>query len=320
MRWYVNDASLQGQYGDPSVFEQTLRELLSARTRVSAIKKDLRSTRALQNATASPGLTVRQILQRVRDRDLRSAFHSWLDRTGPFVEDDRLDEQDDYFEFEGVDVTSTGLGEAARRTKNGEDCATFSFPGGPRDFARGPLAIDHGLSEDRLGGYAVHNLWRVDRLIDHALSCGPGIRSWSELVDHARTKYRYLDILGLHEHDLLAREPFEASIRDRSLALMGLLDAYMAGRRKDGSEGPGARSVIETHFTGERALFTGESATNERLFEAEMTFTRADGVKCFAPWHGKISHRFFRLHFEWPVPPQTTRLTVFYLGPKITKR
>jgi hypothetical protein len=50
-----------------------------------------------------------------------------------------------------------------------------------------------------------------------------------------------------------------------------------------------------------------------------MTFAAADGREVFAPWHGKISHRYFRMHFEWPLAPERRKLPVLYLGPKITK-
>ena len=41
---------------------------------------------------------------------------------------------------------------------------------------------------------------------------------------------------------------------------------------------------------------------NER-FQNEMTFVDPDDATrtVFAHWHGKIRHRHFRMHFEWPV-------------------
>lgn len=319
MRWYLNDASLQAQFADPAQFESTLRGLLAARSRVPAIKQNLRSTRSLQHAFAGPGLCVRQFLQRCKDRDLRAATFNWLDRTGPFVDDDRLPENDDYFEYVGLEVTATGLGEAARRTKAGEDCAAYSFEGGPIDFAVNPLDVDHGLQEERYGQYPVCNLWRPDALIEHAIASGPAITSWQALVEIARTRFPHLDVADLHANAMLAREPFEASVRDRALALMGLLNAYMVGRRDDGADGPASKEVIDAHFKGERAYFTGESTRNENTFRHEMTFSGSDGRKIFAPWHGKISHRFFRMHFEWPLAPERRKLPILYLGPKITK-
>lgn len=319
MRWYLNDASLQAQFANPTSFEDVLRSLLGARSRVPAIKQNLRTTRSFQNALAGPGMSVRQLLQRCSDRDLRAATFNWLDRAGPFVDDDRLYEQDDYFEYAGVEVTATGLGEAARRTKASEDCACYSFDGGPIDYAVDPLEVEHGLQEERYGRYPVRNHWRLDALVEHAISCGPAISSWQSLVEVARARFPHLDIADLHANAMLAREPFESSVRDRALGLMGLLNAYMAGRGDDGAEGPASKEVIDAHFKGERAYFTGESTTNENKFRHEMTFSGSDGRKIFAPWHGKISHRFFRLHFEWPLAPERRKLPVLYLGPKLTK-
>jgi hypothetical protein len=85
--------------------------------------------------------------------DFRRAVLSWLDRQGPFTKDGRLPEDDDYFEYSEVDVTDTGLGEAARRTKAQEQVATFSFVGGRMPFDFTPLLVDHGLDGDRLGRY-----------------------------------------------------------------------------------------------------------------------------------------------------------------------
>ncbi len=319
MRWYLNDASLQAQFIDLGQFESSLRDLLGARSRVPAIKQNLRSTRSLQEALAGPGVSVRQFLQGCRDRDLRTATFNWLDRTGPFVDDDRLEEQDDFFEYMELEVTSTGLGEAARRTKAGENCAAYSFEGGAVNFAVDPLDVDHGLAEERYGRYPVRNHWKTDGLVEQALGSGLPIKTWRALIDAARARFKHLEIGDLHENPILAREPFEASVRDRALALMGLLDHYMSGREQSGAEGPKSRDVIETHFTGERALFTGESPTNQQKFRTEMTFVAADQREVFAHWHGKISHRYFRMHFEWPLAPERRTLPILYLGPKITK-
>lgn len=319
MQWYLNDASLQAQFDEHARFEEVLRELLAARARVPAVRQNLRSTRSLQEAIAAPGMSVRQFLHRCKDKDLRSATLNWLDRAGPFVDDDRINERDDYFEYAGVEVTSTGLGEAARRTKAGEECAAYSFEGGSINFAVDPLEVDHGLVEERYGRYAVRNIWSVDALVNHGLSSGPSVNSWKALVERARARFRHLEIIDLHENAMLIREPFEASVRDRAFALMGMLNEYMADRGDNGAEGPASKAIIDAHFKGERALFTGESTTNEQKFRRELTFIASDARQVFAPWHGKISHRYFRMHFEWPLPPERRQLTILYLGPKITK-
>ena len=273
----------------------------------------------LPQAQAAPDADVRALVVQHGDRDLQRALLTWIDRTGPFVDDDRAEEPDDFFEFEGLEVTGSGLGEAARRTKLRDNCSTFSFEGGDRDFARDPLPVDHGLPEERYGRYDVHNLWDLRALEDNIAGATLPITSWEELVQTAQERFTNLEIGDLHRDAALAREPFESSIANRAMSLLELLDIYTGDRTDIGAEGPVAREVVDQHFKGDRAPFSGESETNLRTFSRELTFTRADGEEILAHWHGKISHRFFRLHFEWPLRAQRKRLAVVYLGPKITK-
>lgn len=319
VRWFLNDASLQGQFADRSEFETVLRGLIAARMRIPAIRQNLRSTRSLQEALVAPGTRVRQAIIEIRDKDLKAATFSWLDKAGPFVDDDRLDEADDYFEYRDVEITATGLGEAARRTKAGSRCSTYSFVKGEIDYAVDPLEVDHGLREERYGRYPVANLWQTEALVGQALAAEMPSRSWSDLIEAARQRFPNLEIGPLNLRAALAREPFEASLRDRSLELMKVLNDYVAGRTEDGADGPAAREIVQMYFTGDRALFTGESMTNQQLFAKEMSFQRVSGGSYFAHWHGKISHRFFRMHFEWPLQRDRKKLEIFYLGPKITK-
>ncbi len=322
MRLYVNNASLQGQFANAQVFETLLQQLIESRARIESLRRNLRTTRLFSERIAAPGRSVRAVVQQCSSRDLRGAILAWLDRHGPFVNDDRLDEADDYFEYAGIPITDTGLGEAARRVKNNERACTFSFAGGPIDFTVSPLLVDHGIAEDRLGQYPVENAWTIENLERLALAGGPPVTSWRLLVEAARVHFPHLVIPNsVYENARLSREPFEASVRDRALVLMGYLNAYMADRGRDGAEGPTAREIVENHFTGARALFTGESQANRRKFRRELTFVDplSPEKSIFAHWHGKISHRFFRLHFGWPAPADDTALKIVYLGPKLTK-
>ena len=319
MQWFVNDSSLQGQFENHDAFCAILRNLLSLRHRNPGVKDNLRVTRTLPQASVAPGANVRDLVTATRDKDLTSAVMNWLDRSGPFIDDARAQEEDDYFEYQNLDVTDSGLGEAARRTKMGEDCATFSFVGGPVDFAIDPLMTDHGLAEARLGQYKVHNRWDLATLEADVAVSSPPVTNWEQLVATARECFPYLDISDLHLERKLAREPFESSISDRALVLLAWLDSYVADRRQDGSIGPLGQEIVEQHFTGDRAVFSNESATNIAHFKREMTFSALDGRSIFAPWHGKISHRVFRIHFEWPLRVDRERLAILYLGPKVTK-
>lgn len=322
VRWYINDASLQGQFATSEAFEATLRQFLDLRRANHRIMTILRTAHAISERPVAYNLTLRQALQASRNRDLKVEAITWLDRTGPFMDDDRLAESEDYFECLGIDVTNGGLGEAARRTKAEENASTFSFEGGAINFAVSPLRVAHGLIEERLGEFLIPNVWLLDDLRRAVWGTAPDPTSWKELVFTARERFPRLTIPDtVYLNPALAREPFDSAIRERVLVLLGHLDAYMRGRLPGGAEGPRAREIIANFFTGERAAFTGESSTNQSKFASELTFRDPDdrGKTIFAHWHGKISRGVFRVHFEWPVPADSNTLKVLYIGPKITK-
>jgi hypothetical protein len=321
MRWYLNEASIQGQFASLEELGEVLGGLLAVRMRVQPLQQGLRVGRAIGERPAVRGELFREIALRLPDRLLRSALLNWIDRTGPFTDDERLAEAEDYFECMGVDVTDQGLGEAARRLKVGDDSCSFSFEGGPIDFAFSPLEVRQGLPEDVLARFDVRNFWLTRDLEAHGASQIAAAQSWQELVEQARGRFPKLEIPDLvFQNRLLAREPFDAVIRERALALMGHLQAYMGSLGLDGSETDRSREITAQYFSGERALFSPESQTNQRDFKEEMTFqnpTKPDQT-IFGHWHGKISHKFYRMHIEWPVPAGE-KAKVLYLGPKLTK-
>jgi len=254
-------------------------------------------------------------------RGLRPLVLGWIDRAGPFVDDDRLVEPDDYFECMGCDITDGGLGEAARRLKAVQGAGSFSFEGGAIDFAIAPLLVTHGLVEDPIASYSVENIWEVDELSQRTEIHFPPAQSWEELVEHARARYPRVVIPdSIFQDRRLSKEPFDAVIRDRALALICHLNAYVESRAPDGAETAASREIIEKFFAGQRALFTAESTSNQREFRQELTFKDPlnEARDIFAHWHGKISHRHFRMHFDWPIPAGENA-KVMYLGPKLTK-
>jgi len=320
VQFFFNEVSIQGQFDDVEQFRSLLEALLRARAR-SPYLGAMRTTMTLADRPVAHGQTVRQVVQGWRGSPVASAVLAWVGRNGPFIEEDRLEEPDDLFQCLGVEVTDGGLGEAARRMKARQDAAAVSLPGGNPDFGITPLPVVHGFEDEPLGSYDVLNFWNADEALDATLALEPPAMTWRATIESARARFPHLVLPdALWEDRRLARDPFEGMIRDRIYVLLGLLNVYMADRAAGGAEGPIAQDIIRTHFGGDRALFSGESASNQRDFANELTFSDSEGgADIFAHWHGKISHRHYRIHFEWPVPAEAARLKVVYIGPKLTK-
>ncbi len=320
MRIYLNEVSVQGQFQDETEFRQLLEQLMAARVRSPALA-GIRTTPRLADRPVSHQRNVRQVVQSWRGSPIASAVLAWVGRNGPFIETDRLVEDEDLFQCLGIEVTDGGLGEAARRVKSGESVFTISFPGGTPNFAFSPLCVVHGFEDAPLGTYIVENHWEMAAAVARALCEQEPATNWREMVEQARQRFPHLILPNaLYEEPRLSREPFDAVIRDRFYVLLGYLNNYMAGRDDAGNEGPGSQEILQAHFQGDRALFSPESTTNKQNFKNRMTFPDPNGGdSIFAHYHGKISHRVFRLHFDWPVPAAATKLKVLYLGPKLTK-
>lgn len=325
MRWYVNDASLQDQYPTDASFIEILRQIVEARARFPRLREGLYTTRSFGLAKAANGRNVSEIVMRSANVNLRRQILTWVTTRGPFVEDDRLAEEEDYFECLGVDVTDGGAGEAARRFRSGMPVRLYSFAGGAINFCFDPLSVDHGLDGYRQGRYEISNLWNIEALTKDIRGSEPVINSWRTLFEVARERYERLWLPdALYQNEKLVAEPFESSIAERVLQLLGHLNDYMGSLAADGAPTARSHQIVRDLFTnasGAEPAFTGESNTNQNIYADEMTFPDPEdpGASIFAHWHGKIRHRFFRMHFEWPVPPGASRLKVLYLGPKLTK-
>lgn len=325
VRGFVNDSSLQGQFATADEFCAELEKLLSARARSPRIKMGLQVARTISEQLVTPHSSLRSAVTQSTRRDFKLAVLQWITSAGPFWEDDRYVEQDDYFECFALDVTNHGLGEAARRKKAQTTVYSFSFSNGMQSFAQTPLPVDHGLMEDRKGRYEIPNAWHVEALQAIAEQGRAIPTSWAELLNEARLSYPSLLIPEPMERDTrLTREPFSKAIAEQAFALMGHLQAYMDSRDTNGSATERSNEIIRQMFTGgggAEPLFTNESATNLVDFKTELTFPDATqpGANVVAGWHGKIKHRYFRMHFVWPVARGSNTLQLTYLGPKITK-
>jgi len=317
MRWYLNDLSIRGQYASPAAFLNEVGELMRLRRQVQALKDHLFCSRTLYSQPVTRNADFRMAVQSGSDRNLTRLVLEWITRSGPFLEEDRQPNENDYFECDGTDVTDTGLGEAARRLVANEVATSFSFGGGGFDYK--PINICHGLSEAPIGEVFVPNVWDIAALRSQATAAIPEPANWQQMLERAQLRF---DRLTLPRTSIapLAREPFSAYVVERIFVLLGILQELSASRNSDGSFSARNHELIAQHFAGEKALFTDESVTNKRKFREQLTFGDSEnpGTKVFCPWHGKINTPLYRIHFEWPTDARAN-VRIFYIGPKITK-
>jgi len=316
MHWFVNDVSLRGQYPDAATFAKALVELLKVRETTPILAEKLLCSRNLHTRLVTPHLDFRSAVTSVPKQIPVQLVLRWLTKHGPFWDDIRESAEDDYFEYDELDVTDSGLGEAARALLAERDAECFSFPNGSFDCT--PIEVQHGLSESPLGLVSVPNTWDVSALRQIAQTMLPSPVNWVQMLEQAQARFSNLSI-SPNAVLALKKDPFSNYVVERVFFLLQTLQDFIDCLNEDGTHSARNHELIETHFTGQKAWFTDESQTNKNSFREEMTFLDENNNEhVFCPWHGKIKNPQYRIHFEWPVPTGA-KLRVFYIGPKITK-
>ena len=320
MTFLFNDLALAGQYAEATAFHRELDELLAVRARVPHLRGSLLCSRSISERPVTATQTFREAVQASADRDFVRRVLGWIASTGPFWDDERQDNPDDFFHFAGTDVTEQGLGEAARRRLVGREAVSLGPLASPRACGADRLDVLHGLTEAPLGTVPVPNLVGAAALLAHAEREQGPPANWTEMLVRFVAAFPTLE-LGRDLARFLRPHPFSAHVAERASELLGLLHAYVSSRDATGTHTERTNEIVATFFSGDRARFTDESRTNKNDFRRELTFDdpSSPGERLFCPFHGKINTPPYRIHFVWPLQATESRIKVVYIGPKITR-
>ena len=321
MEWHINDLSLDGQFADPQAFRLALEPLLHLRSRDPLLKDRLYCSRRLHECEVTPRFDLKKAVRATGDRIYIRLVLEWTQKAGPFWDDSRQSNEDDYFEYEGVDVTDQGLGEAARRRLVEIAANTFSFP--LADFKKSPLTVQHGLIEEPIGFIDVYNYWGIDHL-ETALESGREFRNWNDVREEIVRRFDQL-IFASDVIENLLPVPFSKPVKERIFGLLRILNQLALSRDGRGKLSQEGEEILRNYFTGactgKTPLFRPESEDNKRNFKNDLTFEDPSNhsKSLFCHWHGKIQTPQIRIHFEWPSPAGQRGIKVVYIGPKVTK-
>lgn len=252
------------------------------------------------------------------DMNLTRLVMAWIDRQGPFADDALTRNPDEYYTLENNDdpVTEDILGEVAARHFAERPTALVSFA--PSHFTLSPLTIVwHRSDQERENGY-LDNFWALSALHTFLEGLEEDVASWSEMLARAQARYTNLTFLeGMEQH--LAGEPFSSTIARRALELLDILNQIKGSYTTAGKRSEKGEELIDNYFRRTNSFSdASDTEKNTTVYRAAMTFRLFDGtpLECF--WHGKISHRFFRIHFSSIEADKP--LYIAYIGPKRTKQ
>jgi hypothetical protein len=319
MEWHINDLSLGGQFADPLAFRTALEPLLRLRLRNDLLRDRLYCSCRLHERRVTATADLRQAIFAISDQNFKRLVLEWFTKSGPFWNDNRQPNTDDFFLYETQEVTDQGLGEAARRRLAGTTANAFSFMGSPFRFDTSPLTVLQGLPECPIDTIYVDNHWTIDQL-ETASQSLVNYRSWHDVLTEINRRFGGLILSGDAGAALLPI-PFSRPVTKRILELLHVLNSLVRESDQNGGLSQAGMMLYDNHFVGEEAWFSDESTRNKNKFGRQMTFSHPDhpATKIFCPWHGKIKTPQIRIHFEWPRPVGQRQIRIFYIGPKITK-
>lgn len=315
----ANELSVERQFRDAASFRSALSRLLSVRKVAREFDREVRCHRGFTQIEPIPGIPFHKAVQGMGRDHVRTVMQ-WLDRSGPFWDDERRHGEDDWLECGGEVVTGTAVGEAAYRVWGGEECGLVSARSGHWDFS--PVPVTFGHTDGAGGGRRVDvENWREPTELYQRLDgLAPPVASW---VGMKAVAVRRFDALRFSENWIapLRGVPFNRRTAERVLDLLRELDRLTRAFDEDGKRTAEGHRIWAQHFTGAKAPFSDSSDSEKREFVKELTFPHPDspGRALFCPWHGKEQHLLLRLHFSWPI--QAGRpVYVVYVGRKLTIR
>lgn len=252
----------------------------------------------------------------------RRSVMGWLTRDGPFWEDSRRHEADEYLECRGDIVTDSAIAEAAYRALHGEECAVTSLV--PSDWDFSPIEVHwRREAEGRSDRSTRLANWRDAAALEDSLQdATPPIRSWADLELLSSDQFRNLTF-ARDCFNPLTGIPFVKSAADRILVLLEILDQLACAFDEDGERTRDGHHIFQSHFTGidDNAWFSDSSNWEKRKFKNQLTFPHPGKANksLFCTWHGKERRLALRLHFSWPIRAGEP-VYIVYAGPKLTKQ
>lgn len=313
----VNDLSLQGQFHDVAAFRDAIGNVMRIRQIARRHMRALYCHRGLANAQATPHESIQTAVRKL-PRNEQSVLLAWLNQHGPFWDDERRHDRDDWYECRGEIVTDTAVGEAAHCRLHGVDRGLVSFQ--PSSFLHDPLSVHRVISDINRTPVDIRNFWDPVAVEKCFVSAPPALNSWASLGDCCVTRFEHLRFA----HDAfepLRGQPFKQSVAEGILARLDVLHRLRTSFAPDGSLTTEGHEIYQTYFTGNKAWYSDSSDGDKNDFKKDLTFNHpvAPGQTLFCTWHGKVKSPQYRIHISWPVTAAAP-VYVVYMGPKITKK
>ncbi|MGD9127407.1 MAG: hypothetical protein PVH19_08510 [Planctomycetia bacterium] len=317
----MNDCSIHGQFYAVGDFFEAVEKLMTIRRKINQSGLELFCHRNTALAQVTANLNMPQAIQSM-PRDKQLAWMSWLTKTGPYWEDNRLHPQDEWLETGNEQiVTDTAIGEAAFCKLQGLERELVSV--NPSNWTHNPILVTWKIIEGekpKSTNIEIRNYWTLGDISQKLESLPSNFDSWKSLETHVR---RAFDVLVFSDDafEPLKGHPYSPGAASRINKLLSVLNELRKSYDSNGTRTSEGNRIYTEHFTGEKSWFSNSSESEIHSFRDNLTFRHPEQTDqtILCSWHGKVKTPQIRIHFSWPISA-TTNLYIVYIGPKITKR
>ena len=120
MEVLLNELSLHGQFCNIQEFQIAIDAIMLARKKMKQFGRELHCYRNFRQSQVTHDLNLQQAVQQL-DRNKQRDVLTWLTKEGPFWDDSRQHDADEYLECQNQVVTDNALGEIAYQCFSGNN-------------------------------------------------------------------------------------------------------------------------------------------------------------------------------------------------------
>jgi hypothetical protein len=302
-----NDRSLNQYYNDFDLFKQNMREFLQFYKLVSV--KHSHKIYIFRNEFFSISVcndSFRNVINNTRyfSSEQKRQFLVILDKGQPYLPDESAIPREMAFSYNNEAIPNTGLAESAYLRYMDESAPLYSISNS--EFQSNILKVRMFQNSSLLKEQDVVNYFSIAELEQWAKDLQQPLISWKDVFDYIAMHFNWLELTEDVKKSL-KKETFDAIICGGIIQRLDIINRMPGTQSEDEYQ-----ELDNKYWHGDRALFSDESESRKNDLKDKLTFL-VNGKKTLCSYHGKISHKAFRIYMS-SKPKLREKVYIVYIG------
>lgn len=302
-----NDLSLNHYYNDFGLFKQDVREFIQFYNLVS--QKYSHNIYVFRNEFYSISVCNNLFRDAINDtryfsREQKRQLLVVLDKGQPYLPEESAIPQGMAFSYNNKAVPNTGFAESAYLQYMDESAPLYSISGS--EFQSNILKVCIFQNSSLLKEQDVMNYFSMVKLEQWAKDLQKPLMSWKDVFDYIAMRFNWLELTEDAKKSL-KKETLDRIICDSIIQRLDIINRMSNAQSEDEY-----KELDNKYWYGDRALFSDESESRKNELKDKFTFL-INGKKTFCSYHGKISHKSFRIYISSKPKPQE-KIYIAYIG------